>query len=226
MEHLNQNRTIPLFDCDYEQFDQHLEFYTALGFEITYYQKVPYRFASVVHSIAEFGFYGANKKKETINVGGCSIVVPNVREVYHELRANLKQHYGKIPSKGIPRISRLNETVEDWRFNITDPNGNYIIICEAKGDSATLMETEEERVKHLSKFEKLYKQAYRLAYSKEDFRAARNLLEAAFKRHGEELSPELVIRGKVLQVDVLNELSELAKAKEILKQLDDLQVAI
>ncbi|MFB4212501.1 hypothetical protein ACE1TH_11390 [Shouchella sp. JSM 1781072] len=47
LKKLSQNRTVPIYDCDYHQFDEHLEFYTALGFELIYYQKAPYRYASV-----------------------------------------------------------------------------------------------------------------------------------------------------------------------------------
>ncbi|MCQ6545019.1 Protein of unknown function [Bacillus cereus] len=85
----------------------------------------------------EFCFYGVKNHKEEGNIGGCYVNVPNVREVYEELKGNLKAYYGKIPSKGNPRFSRLNQTAEDWRFNVTDVNGNTIIIGKQFGDSTT-----------------------------------------------------------------------------------------
>jgi hypothetical protein len=125
------------------EIDDVLEFYTALGFDITYYQKAPYRFASVKNNITEISFYGDKNFDVEKNAGGCYIVVPNIEEVYNKLKSNLKNYYGKIPVRGLPRFSKLNQTAE------------------------------EERLKSVSTFEKKYKQAYRFAYSKEDFRAAK-----------------------------------------------------
>lgn len=222
---LNRNRTIPIFDCDYDLFDLHLEYYTALGFEMTYYQKAPYRFASVEKDIAEFSFYGVKNFDENGKQGGCYVAVPNVREVYEDLRKNLKAYYGKIPSKGMPRFSRLNKTAEDWRFNITDCSGNTIIVGESFGDSTALMEAEEERVNaQSSKFEKAYAQAYRFAFSKEDFMAARNTLEAAFRKFKEQISNTLLFKAKVLQTEVFFSLDQNDKAKETLLELNDVKL--
>lgn len=55
LNELKKNRTIPIFDCLYE-IDQQIEFYTALGFKITYYQKAPYRFVSVKNEFTELSF--------------------------------------------------------------------------------------------------------------------------------------------------------------------------
>lgn len=226
MNELNRNKIIPLFECDYNIFDTHLEFYTAMGFDIIYYQKAPYRYASIEKDgIGEIGFYGARKFKEEGNIGGCYVQVPNVREVFEELKANLKEYYGKIPSKGTPRISRLNKTAEDWRVNITDPSGNTIIIGESLGDSQELMDAEEKRVKTLkSKFEKAYTQAYRFAYSKEDFLAARNTMEAAFAKLNDEISNELLFKAKVLQTEIFLSLSQKEKAKYAIQEADHIDL--
>lgn len=222
----NRNRSVPLFECDYNLFDHHLEFYTALGFEIIYYQKAPYRFASVIkEGIGEFGFYGNKNFKENGNRGGCYIYVPNIQEVFADLKSNLKSYYGKIPSKGIPRISRINKTAEDWRVNITDPGENTIIIGETFGDSTTLMEAEDERVRELeSKFEKAYAAAYRLAYSKEDFLAARNTLEVAFRKFTAGLNSDILFKAKVLQAEVFASLGQKKQAKGAIREANEIQL--
>lgn len=222
----NSSRMIPLFECDYDIFDSHLEFYTALGFEIIYYQKSPYRFASVKKdTIGEIGFYGARKFKEEGNIGGCYVHVSNIRETYEELKANLKAYYGRVPATGTPRFSRLNKTAEDWRVNITDPSGNTIIVGESIGDSQELMNAEEKRVKALkSKFEKAYSHAYRFTYSKEDFLAARNTLEAAFAKLNEEIPNELLFKAKVLQAEIFLSLSQNEKAKCALHEADNIDL--
>ncbi|KMK74344.1 hypothetical protein [Alkalihalobacillus pseudalcaliphilus] len=224
---MTEPRTIPIFDCDYHLFDQHIEFYTALGFQMTYYQKSPYRFASVEKAgIGEFSFYGAKNYETEGNIGGCYVAVPNVKEIYEELKANLKAYYGKIPAKGTPRISRLNRTTEDWRVNITDFSGNSIIIGTSLGDSTDLMKTEDIRVKELdSKFEKLYTQAYRFAFSKEDFLAARNTLEVAFKKHQHHAPQQLLIKATVLQMEVFINLDQQEFAKRAVQRINKLNLS-
>lgn len=79
----------------------------------------------------------------------------------------------------------MNDTVEDRRFNITDPSGNTLIVGQGFEDLSPTMKTEEERMIKASPFEKSFKQAYRFAYSKEDFRAARNTLEYALLKQSD-----------------------------------------
>lgn len=219
LNELKKNRTIPIFHCLYE-IDQHLEFYTALGFEITYYQKAPYRFASVKNEFTELSFYGDKSFDIEQRQGGCYIVVSDIETVYTRLKTNLKEYYGKIPVKGMPRFSRLNLTAEDRRFNITDPSGNTLIVGEPLGDSKTLMDKYTEDTKNASKFEKAYKWAYRYAYSKEDFLGAINLLESTFSKQSDLIPNKLYFKAKVLQVDVLVTLGRTEKAKEIAQEID------
>lgn len=228
LNEFNRNRIIPMFECDYNLFDNHLEFYTAMGFSISYYQKAPYRFASVEKDgIGEISFYGVKNYKEDGNIGGCYVCVPNVREVFEELKANLKAYYGKIPSKGTPRFSRLNKTAEDWRFNVTDPSGNTVTVGEGFGDSTTLMKKEEERVKALeSKFEKAYAQAYRFAYSKEDLLAARNTMEVAFRKLKEDISNILLFKAKVLQTEIFASLDQKDKANNALQEANRIDLIL
>lgn len=219
LNELKKNRTIPIFYCLYE-IDQQLEFYTALGFEITYYQKAPYRFGSVKNEFTELSFYGDKSFNLEQKQGVCYIVVSDIENVYNRLKTNLKAYYGKIPAKGLPRFSRLNLTAEDRRFNITDPSGNTLIVGEPLSDSTTLMEKYTEDTKNASKFEKAYNWAYRYAYSKEDFLGASNLLESAFSKQDDPVSNELFFKAKVLQIDVLVALGRTEKAKEIANELE------
>ncbi|GAK04032.1 hypothetical protein JCM19037_2403 [Geomicrobium sp. JCM 19037] len=225
---LNRNQTIPIFDCDYHEFDHHLAFYTAMGFQITYYQKAPYRFAEVFKKgIGEFSFFGNRKHEEEGTVGGCSVIVPNLKEIYDELRANLKAYYGRIPVKGLPRISRMNQTAEDWRVNITDPTDNTIILSQSFGDSKELMKNEDERVRALqSKFERSFAQAYRFANSKEDPLAARNTLEVAFLKFVDDATFPVFFRAYVLQAEVYLALDQHERSNEAIKSADDILPSI
>lgn len=216
---------IPLYDIPYREFDEVLSFYTALGFEMVYYQKSPYRYASMKKvDLVEIGFFG-NKDFSEAHPNGCFIVVEDIDSVYQELKSRLKEYYGKIPTKGKPRFSRLNRTAEDVRVNITDPCGNTLTIGQPLGDSQKLMDEEEKRVKNLSsRFEKAYAQAYRYAYSKEDFSAANNLISAALNRSQEPLTEAMIYKAKVLQLECSLALDLESKVSLLVKELKTLVI--
>ncbi|WP_339316712.1 hypothetical protein [Paenibacillus sp. FSL R10-2734] len=71
--------------------------------------------------------------------------------IYQEIKNNLKKAYGRIPVKGLPRISRLNTLTEDRRFNITDCSGNTIMVGH-KLDKAE--NSNRELVEESTSFEK------------------------------------------------------------------------
>lgn len=221
---LIKNKTIPIFDSIYD-LDTHLEFYSAMGFKVTYYQKSPYRYASVESSFTNIDFF-ANKEHDKEKGGGCYIVVPNVKEIYDDVIASLKESYGKIPSKDLPRVSKLNKTAEDNRFLINDPSGNTLIIGTPFGDSTELMDQEERRLKYSTKKEKAYSQAYRFAYSKEDFVAAKYLLEANFAEQDEDIPDTLYFKAKVLEADILLSLGNNEKVMELVEVLQSFSFII
>jgi predicted enzyme related to lactoylglutathione lyase len=216
---------IPLYDIPYREFDEVLLFYSALGFEMVYYQKAPYRYASMKKTdLVEIGFFG-NKDFSEAHPNGCFIVVEDIDSVYQELKSQLKEYYGKIPTKGKPRFSRLNRTAEDVRVNITDPCGNTLTIGQPLGDSQKLMDEEEKRVKNLSsRFEKAYAQAYRYAYSKEDFSASNNLISAALNRSQEPLTEAMIYKAKVLQLECSLALDLESKVSLLVKELKTLAI--
>lgn len=208
------NKTIPIFDCVFD-IDKHLEFYKALGFSITYYQKSPYRFASVQSDFTEISFYADKSFKIGDKASGCYIVVDNIEIIYDKLKENLKKSYGKIPTKGMPRISRINQTSEDFRVNITDYSGNSLII----GEPIKNIQINE---KSISKLEKIYNQAYSYAYSKEDFLASRNLLESYFNKYSKDMSQEQFLKAKILELDISLILEKKEKQLDILKEIENI----
>lgn len=216
---------IPLYSAPYREFDEVLSFYTALGFEMVYYQKAPYRYASMKkEELVEIGFFGDKEFSEG-HQSGCFIVVEDITSVYQELKSQLKEYYGKIPTKGKPRFSRLNRTAEDVRVNITDPCGNTLTIGQPLGDSQKLMDEEEKRVKNLSsRFEKAYAQAYRYAYSKEDFSASNNLISAALNRSQDPLTEAMIYKAKVLQLECSLALDLESKVSLLVKELKTLAI--
>jgi catechol 2,3-dioxygenase-like lactoylglutathione lyase family enzyme len=114
--------TIPLFPIT--SLDETLAFYQALGFEVTYRQDEPYLYASVSRDDTTFHFsrlsmYGAKNA-----FGAVLVFVPNVNPVHATFADGLRSHYGKVPTAGVPRISRLFPG--QTRFRLFDPSGNIL----------------------------------------------------------------------------------------------------
>jgi hypothetical protein len=114
---------IPLLPC--KSLSEILNFYRALGFEVTYAQDAPYAYASVRHGDFQLHFshltvYGAKNA-----FGACLVFVPDV-SVYHQRFSDaLGETYGKIPTSGVPRLTRFKK--EHTRFKVFDPSGNVLI---------------------------------------------------------------------------------------------------
>lgn len=191
-------KTIPVFPC--RSIDEQVEFYQALGFELTYRQAKPNVYACVRHRISELHFFVLKQLEPSASYSMCYVSVPDVDDVYRDFRERLKQTYGKIPVKGFPRITKLNDLVEDRRFNLVDPAGNYLMIGQPHAAPKPIAggPIEAERP---TKFVVAYETAYRLTYAKEDHEHAARVLDHALNQT-EEASASLRYQACVLRADI------------------------
>jgi len=199
---------IPVLPCG--SIDQQLAFYQALGFEVTYRQAKPNLYACVRHRVVELHFFVLKQLEPSNSYSMVYVNVPDVDEVYREFCDNLKQAFGKIPSKGFPRIGKLNDLSEDRRFNLIDPAGNRLMIGQKRaaahpvpGDSGVAAQA--------SRFASGYDTAYRLAYAKDAPEDAARVLDLVFAKNGETAG---VLRYKacVLRADLAVSLRETSTA--------------
>jgi hypothetical protein len=117
--------TIPILPC--VSIEETLQFWQALGFEITYKQTHPYQYGVVERGGHQLHFGKLRGMEEANNFyTGCLIAVPNAGDVYHEIAQRLKQLIGRVPHAGIPRVSRMKPNTT--RFTLTDVSGNSIIL--------------------------------------------------------------------------------------------------
>lgn len=103
-------KAIPLLTC--AEIQPVVDFYRALGFALTFLQKVPYGYAVVERGDVERGdvepqFYRMKGFDPAESLDGCYILTDAVETMHDEFRRGLKSCYGKIPSRGIPRIGPL-----------------------------------------------------------------------------------------------------------------------
>ena len=91
-------KTIPLLPC--QTIQPVIDFYTALGFEVTFLQKSPNPFAVVERGDIELQFFGMKKYEPSESYSTCYVLTDDVDGLYEAFRAGLKAAYGKSPEPG------------------------------------------------------------------------------------------------------------------------------
>jgi catechol 2,3-dioxygenase-like lactoylglutathione lyase family enzyme len=118
---------VPVFPCD--DLKATLAFYNALGFATLHEQHAPYAYGSVRFEQIQIDFYGSQATAAAEESGHmCLVLSGEIQRLYDTFVGGLKQHLGRRPRSGIPRIGTLNTVSKNLRFNLIDPNGNRLIV--------------------------------------------------------------------------------------------------
>lgn len=204
-------KTIPLLPC--QTIQPVVDFYTALGFEITFIQKSPNAYAVVERGDVELQFFGMKKYEPTESFSGCYVLTDDVEGMHTAFRAGLKAAYGRIPTRGLPRIGPVKDMSYGVRqFLMTDPAGNCIRIGQpndpgSDGHHQPPPKEPYARALHL---------ALAFADSKEDLGAAVKVLDHALKEaeaaDSAPPTPVQLYRLLVLRGDVAERLNDIEEA--------------
>jgi hypothetical protein len=98
-------KTIPILPC--RTIHPVLDFYTVLGFEVTYQQKSPNPYAVVERGGIQLHFFGMKSYEPAESYSTCCIQTDDVDGLHGVFRTRLKAAYGRIPTRGLPRIGPL-----------------------------------------------------------------------------------------------------------------------
>lgn len=210
---------IPILPC--RSIDEQLEFYQALGFELTYRQAKPNLYACVRHPIVELHFFVLKQLEPSNSYSMCYISVPDVDTVYKKFCENLKKTYQKVPAKGLPRITKLNNLTEDRRFNLIDPAGNRLLIGQKHASPEPI---QQYAMVPPSRFAKAFETAYRLAYAKDEPAEAARVLDLVFSKP-EEVSATLRFQAYVLRADIAVSMDEPDLAKTYIRETESLSLS-
>ncbi|QMV42351.1 bleomycin resistance protein [Cohnella cholangitidis] len=210
---------IPIFPC--RSIDEQLDFYQALGFEVTYRQAKPNLYACVRHRVAELHFFVLKQLEPTNSYSMCYVSVPDVDAVYAQFCDKLKEAYRKIPSKGFPRISKLNNLAEDRRFNLIDPAGNRLLIGQKRDSPEPIR---NDRPARPSRLANAFETAYRLAYAKDEPAEAAKVLDPVFSK-AEEASAALRFKAYVLRADIAVSMDEIDLARTYIIAANNLSLS-
>lgn len=194
-------RTIPILPC--RSIEPVLDFYTALGFRVTFRQSSPNPYAVVERGGIELQFFGTKRYEPAESVSTCYVLTDDVDGLYEAFRAGLKEAYGRIPTRGLPRIGPLKDMTYGVRqFLMTDPGGNCIRIGRKTSDDQSHRRPPE------GTFVKALHHASLLADSKEDPASAAKVIDRALRLGDERPTPVELLRLLVLRADVAGRLAD------------------
>lgn len=121
------NSITPIFPCT--SLDELLQFYQTLGFDVTYHQKSPSPYAVVEKGWIKLDFYGNKHHDPQKCYHTCYILTQEADELYQTFTDALRSKYGKLPTRGLPRISEIRDKTSGVReFMFSDVAGNCIRI--------------------------------------------------------------------------------------------------
>lgn len=158
-----------------------LEFWRALGYTVTHEQHKPYGYGALRANDCEIHYYAApvaGNERQAAETAACLIMVDDISGRHRDFTAALRERYGKIPAKGVGRITRFRPG--QTRFSTIDPDGNWITYIQVDG----LEKVEYGGAAELSGLAKVLDNARILREFKGDDKAAERALEAGLRRHG------------------------------------------
>lgn len=209
--------TIPILPC--VSVVEALDFWAMLGYTITYKQTRPYQYGVVERGgyALHFG-YIKGMDKHANSYTGCLVTVQDAAAVYNEFAGRFRQHMGKVPHTGIPRISRMKPGAT--RFTLTDASGNSVIFVTYGEQDQDDWEEADNRDQNRMKRALAVARRFR-DYKNDDDMAAQTLDVALKHRDGEsrlEVAEVLVMRIEL--ADVMNDKEKRIECNIILQQLN------
>jgi len=167
---------IPVLPC--RALDDIVPFYSTLGFEIALRQERPNPYAALRWRGADIHFFGLPAHDAARNSTTCLLIVEEVETLHAEFAEALRGLFGRIPSKGAPRLTRMRP--KQTRFTAVDPAGNSIIFI--RRDEPDPHETTKALASQLSPLGKAMRTAEVLRDFRTDEAAAKKVLEVALRK--------------------------------------------
>jgi hypothetical protein len=133
----------------------------------------------------------------------CYIRTDDVDGLHEVFRAGLKAAYGRVPTRGLPRIGALKDTSHGMRqFLVTDPGGNCLRIGQRTSRD------QHHRPAPKETFARALHHASLLADSKEDPEGAARIVDRVLRIQDERPTPVQLLRLLVLRADVAGRLGD------------------
>ncbi|MET3975621.1 hypothetical protein [Cellulosimicrobium sp. BE325] len=135
---------VPALPC--QDIDELRDFWTALGFDVTYRQLRPNPYLAVRRGGVDIHYFGLDGLAPQDSYSTCIVVVDDTAPVFEALAAGLRARYGRLPLTGFPRITRPRRRANaggTTGFSLVDPAGNWVRVmrrspaADASTDTST-----------------------------------------------------------------------------------------
>lgn len=210
--------TIPCLPC--ASLDETLNFWHALGFEVTFKQRSPNPYAVIQHNDYALHLFGLKQLKPQDNFSSCLVIVSEVEQLHHTFAERLRTFLGKVPTTGFPRLSRMRPGQS--RFTLTDVAGNSVMFVKRGGADATAADAYKQAEQ--TPLQRAIHVADRLRDFKGDDVAAAKTLDAALARQHEE-APRDRARALAARIELAVALDDHERARELHTQLEELSLS-
>ncbi|MEU8344688.1 VOC family protein [Spirillospora sp. NPDC048832] len=200
------DKAIPIYPC--RSIEATWEFYRALGFEQTSWQTRPNPYLGVRRGDLDLHFFGWRKHDPTASMNMCYVATTAVDDLHEAFRSGLKKSLGRVPTRGLPRISAVRDMSYGVRqFLLSDPDGLQLRIGQPISDNLEHAPIPTEPVAKA-----LHMAALLGGDSKGDPRAAARILDHLLASD-EPLTPSERLRALVLRADAAVQLEEWDRAR-------------
>lgn len=214
--------TIPALPC--QNMSATLTFWTTLGFQITYQQLAPNAYAVIQTSGYALHFFGLSHLPPQDNFSTCLVLVPEVEALHKQFADLLREHLGKVPQAGFPRLSRMR--VGQTRFTVTDPAGNSVIFIRHNTQNEDQAAADAYREPGLTSLQRALRLAARLRDFKGDDAAAAKVLDLALKRQAAGLPeaelPETIKEALLARIELASALNDQTSVNRLTAELGSL----
>lgn len=210
----NEFIAIPALPC--LGLEQTLPFYQTLGFEVVQQQKAPNVYAALQRGEAHLHVFGVKGLDPTKSFSMCLIIVPEVEALHERFTEALRTLLGKVPLKGIPRITRMKPG--QTRFTVVDPAGNYLLFIrrdEPNPHEQPVPTSPLLKALHAARLYRDYRNDDALAAKALDVALAKNLTAPAVER----------ARALAARAELALALGEAEQAKRLRKELEALPLS-
>jgi catechol 2,3-dioxygenase-like lactoylglutathione lyase family enzyme len=193
-------RTYPALPC--ADLDAALTFYRALGFEVTFQQRRPNPYAVVAHEDIAIHLFAIDGFDPAGSYGNAIITVPDPDALYGVFTTGLKEAFGRVPVKGIPRVlPPRRKAGTATGFTLVDQGGNWLRFYRA---GAAENDPEEQRIG----LGRVIDVAARQGDARGDERQAITVLSAGIDRHGKEAPPALLVEALLYRAELRARIGE------------------
>lgn len=163
----------------------------------------PNPYAVVERGGIELQFFGMKHYEPTRSFSTCYIRTDDVDGLHEAFRAALKARYGRVPSRGLPRIGALRDASHGMRqFLMTDPGGNCIRIGQP------MSKDRHHRPAPKETFSRALHYASLFADSRDDPAAAAKVLDRVLRLEDKRPTHVQLLRLLVLRADVARRLGD------------------